>query len=216
MTFPENGARTSIVTLSVSIWAMTSSAATDSPGDFRTAATVPSVIDSPMEATVTSTTGGEEEAAEEEMERRRCGSSENGEQRRRGSENGADGVDEELVVALVVIPRCALELLRWQLLHLQQEAQRHVEPQREQEPEAWPWWGCKRLRKDEDEGSHRLPPNAIPPPVAAVITRCAWPSTADAATNAESSPPSSGPPRDQPAARLRSAEEEIRDIAICV
>ena len=65
--FPENGARTSIVTLSVSILAMTSSAVTASPGDFRTAATVPSVIDSPMEATVTLTTGagGEEEAAEE-------------------------------------------------------------------------------------------------------------------------------------------------------
>ena len=103
-TFPEKGTRTSIVTLSVSIWAMTSSAATDSPGDLRTAATVPSVIDSPMEATVTSMTG-EEEAEEEETERRRW---------RCGSEEGAGADDKELVVAalaVVIIPRRALELL---------------------------------------------------------------------------------------------------------
>ena len=92
------------------------------------------------------------------------------------------------------------------LLHLQHEAQRHAEPQREQEPEAWPWW--KRLRKggDDDEESMRtLPPNAALPPAVA------WPSTVVIA-DVDSSP-RSGPLRDQAAARLRSAEEEIRGMA---
>ena len=53
-----------------------------------------------------------------------------------------------------------------------------------------------------------LPPNALPPN-AAVIARCAWPSMV--VVDAESSP-RSGPLRDQAAARLRSAEEEIRGI----
>lgn len=95
---------------------------------------------------------------------------------------------------------------------MQQEAQRHVEPQREQEPEEWPRW--KRLRDDKDEDgeeSSRLPPNVSRAPVA--ISACrASPSSADEEDDIESSPRS--PLRNQDAvASLRSAEEEIRDIS---
>ena len=54
-TTPALGARTSMVTLSVSIWAMTWSSSTAVPGGARMAATLPSVMDSPMAATRTST-----------------------------------------------------------------------------------------------------------------------------------------------------------------
>ena len=52
-TTPATGARTSMVTLSVSIWAMTSSTATASPGCLSTAAMAPSVMESPMGGTST-------------------------------------------------------------------------------------------------------------------------------------------------------------------
>lgn len=50
---PAFGARTSIVTLSVSICKIVSSSATDSPCCLRTAAIVPSVIESPILGTCT-------------------------------------------------------------------------------------------------------------------------------------------------------------------
>ena len=45
---PGPGARTSMVTLSVSICAMISSASTVCPGDFNNAAIAPSVMESPI------------------------------------------------------------------------------------------------------------------------------------------------------------------------
>mmetsp|Transcript_15879 Transcript_15879/g.47786 ORF Transcript_15879/g.47786 Transcript_15879/m.47786 type:complete len:361 (+) Transcript_15879:395-1477(+) len=53
---PAWGARTSIVTLSVSICAMTSSSCTASPADFEMVAMVPSVMESPMLGTTTFST----------------------------------------------------------------------------------------------------------------------------------------------------------------
>ena len=57
---------------------------------------------------------------------------------------------------------------------------------------------------DDEESMRTLPPNAALPPAVA------WPSTVVIA-DVDSSP-RSGPLRDQAAARLRSAEEEIRGI----
>ena len=53
LTIPAAGALTSMVTLSVSIWAMTSSTSTESPGCLRTEAIDPSVMESPIGGTST-------------------------------------------------------------------------------------------------------------------------------------------------------------------
>mmetsp|Transcript_9764 Transcript_9764/g.41511 ORF Transcript_9764/g.41511 Transcript_9764/m.41511 type:complete len:244 (-) Transcript_9764:11-742(-) len=62
-TVPAAGALTSMVTLSVSICAITSSASTASPGPFKTAAMDPSVMESPIAGTATTSAAAKAMAA---------------------------------------------------------------------------------------------------------------------------------------------------------